>query len=113
LASQEFGFHVYGSEGQLDVTAHELRIQNGERKGWRPIHLDSGKSATSQILQVSELISWLNGQTDNHRGSAYQARTTLESLMAIFESVRTHGVVYPPLTISESPLDIMVESGIR
>jgi hypothetical protein len=109
LAINKFGFHIYGSEGQLNVTTDKLLLQNIRRKGWQEIHRTSGEE---HRLQVSEIIAWLDGQVHHHRGDAYQAKATLEILMAIFESVRTHGVVRPPLTIDISPLDFMVESGI-
>ncbi len=61
---------------------------------------------------IAELIACLNGKVEQHRNDAHQARMTMEILMAIFESVRTHGVVRPPLTVNESPLDLMAESGV-
>ena len=109
LAKSEFGCHIYGSEGQLFVTFDELLLQSKDRKGWQQMHLTPVKEHGAAI---AELIACLNGQVEQHRGNAYQARMTMEILMAIFESVRTHGVVRPPITVSESPLDLMVESGI-
>lgn len=119
LAIQDVGLHVYGSEGQLDVTEHTLRVHDVKHKGWRPIYPSSGvsdKLYTTQVpelmsLQVSELIAWLNGEIKDFRGNAYHGRMTLEIILAIFESVRTHGVVYPPFTITEAPLDVMVKAG--
>ena len=34
LAISEFGCHIYGSEGQLDVALNRLLIQSKEHKGW-------------------------------------------------------------------------------
>ena len=59
-----------------------------------------------------QLLGRFYGKIEQHRNDAHQARMTMEILMAIFESVRTHGVVRPPVTTSESPLDLMVESGV-
>jgi predicted dehydrogenase len=109
LAISEFGCHVYGSEGQLDVAFNRLLFQGKEHKGWQQIQLPSVKEHGPAI---AELIACLNGELEQHRNNAHQARMTMEILMAIFESVRTHGVVRPPVTTNESPLDLMVESGI-
>ena len=38
-------------------------------------------------------------------------RSTLEILMAIYQSARAHEVVRMPLTVMESPLDRMIEEG--
>ena len=78
-------------------------------KGWQQIQLPPVKEHGAAI---AELIACLNGEVEQHRNNAYQARMTLEILMAIFESVRIHGVVRPPVTVNESPLDIMFESNI-
>lgn len=109
LAIQDFEFHIDGNHGQLNVTADRLFLQNNQRKKGREIQRATGKE---YIAEIAELVSWLNGDVDEHRGTANQSRMTLEILTAIFESVRTHGVVRPPVTVSESPLDVMVESGI-
>ena len=61
---------------------------------------------------IAELIACLNGKVEQHRNNAQQARMTMEILMAIFESVRTHGVVRPPVITSGAPLDLMAESGV-
>ena len=79
------------------------------RKGWEHIRLDSTSAARPS--QISELIAWLDGETDAHRGSAEQARRTLEVLVAIQESSKIRGVVRAPFGIDDSPLDVMVEAG--
>ena len=109
LAISEFGCHIYGSEGQLGVALNKLLIQSKDRKGWQQIQLPTVKEHGPAI---AELIACLNGKIEKHRNDAHQARMTMEILMAIFESVQTHGVVRPPVTVSESPLDLMVESGV-
>lgn len=109
LAVQELGFHVYGSEGQLDVNSKQLRLHLKSEKGWKNVQLNTENYS---LRQVNELFDWLEGKTDDHRNNAHQARQTLEILMAIFESVRTHGVVRPPVAINGSPLDVMVEQGV-
>ena len=109
LAISEFGCHIYGSEGQLNIALNKLLLQSKNHKGWQQIQLPAVKEHGPAI---AELIACLNGKVEQHRNDAHQARMTMEILMAIFESVRTHGVVRPPVTVSESPLDVMVESGV-
>ena len=109
LAKSEFGCHIYGSEGQLNVTFDELFLQSKAHKGWQQIKLPAVREHEATL---TELIACLNGQIEKHRGNAHQARMTLEILMAIFESVRIHGVVRPLVAVKESPLELMVGSGI-
>ena len=61
--------------------------------------------------QYQEMIDWIEGRVEDHRGNARQARYTLEIMMAIFESLRIKNVVKMPLTTRECPLDMMVADG--
>jgi hypothetical protein len=61
--------------------------------------------------QYQELIDWIEGKVDKHRGNGRQARYTMEIMMAIYESLRIKNVVTMPLETRESPLELMVEEG--
>ena len=98
---------VTGSEGKIALGEEgKIRLQQDGQAGWReidpaPVHTD----------QYQELIDWVEGRADDHRGNAVQARYTLEIMMAIFESLRIKNVVNMPLTTRECPLDMMVADG--
>jgi len=106
LAKQDFEFHVVGENGQLRLS-HKYLVKNVKKGGWKRIEEDPSRSCYGQI---DELIRSLNGEI-NHRGDAGLARETLAILMAVFESVRSNGVVKPPFSFQQSPLDMMVENG--
>jgi hypothetical protein len=97
---------------------------NGDQAGWREIASDEpiaeveavmqeGWSAPAGISpgQLSELITWIEGDIEEHRGSARHARADLEIMMAIYESLRIHNVVHLPLETKQSPLELMIDGG--
>jgi predicted dehydrogenase len=110
MAIPELRLLFYGREGQLEVSARELRVRGRKRRNWQQLQLGQG---SSQMSQAKELLSLLDGRVTSHRADAAQARTTLEILLGIFESVRIHGVVRPPLALrNESPLNVMLRENV-
>ncbi len=77
-------------------------------KGWRQ---EDNQQNDPFAGQAQGLLDWLDGKVEQYRGEATQARATLEILMAVYESVRTHRVIPMPLQTRLAPLDMMVESG--
>ena len=61
--------------------------------------------------QWSEFLAWLDGRVETHRCNGKQASYTIEIMMAIYESVRTKGLVEMPLKTKESPLMMMISAG--
>jgi predicted dehydrogenase len=100
-------YTVRGSDGLLEVGQRELRLLRGAGGGWEVIETGYDEP---WIAQARELIAWLEGGP-THRGQGRQARATLEILMAIYQSARAHEVVRMPLTVTESPLDLMIAEG--
>ena len=98
---------VYGTEGQIkrgdDGT---LLLMNGEKAGWQTI-----APPEVTIDQFDEFIDWMDGKTDTHRNNGYQAKITMDIMMAIYESLRLRDVVEMPFTTRENPLDLLVEDG--
>jgi hypothetical protein len=97
---------------------------NGDQAGWKEIKpgepvvqeklvMKEGWSAPADVSpgQVSELIAWIEGRIDEHRGAARHARSSMEIMMAIYESLRIHDVVYMPLQTKVSPLELMIDGG--
>ncbi len=101
-------FQITGSEGILDVDEDTIRLLNGKSSGWKTIEHERRDPF---VGQAQGIVEWLDGTVEDYRGEGKQGRATLEILMAIYESVRTHGVVRLPLKTRVNPLDLMVESG--
>ncbi|MDA1191722.1 MAG: Gfo/Idh/MocA family oxidoreductase [Candidatus Poribacteria bacterium] len=98
---------VYGEDGTIkrgpDGTVIVLNATSGGWKSYTPLPVTTN--------QYQEFIDWLDGKIDSHRNEGKVAATTLEILMAIYESVRIQDVVKFPLTTRANPLDLLVESG--
>jgi predicted dehydrogenase len=63
------------------------------------------------VAQVAEFVEWIEGDREDHRCSGSHAREVTEIMMAIYESVRTNGVVTAPMRTRASPLERMIEDG--
>lgn len=102
------GDAVYGDDGILrrgpDGT---IELLNSRSAGWQQI-----TPRQSEPNQFQEFIQWLDGEIDEHRNAGRHGKTTIEILMAIYESVRIRDVVKFPLETRENPLDLMVEGGL-
>ena len=96
---------VHGSDGILTSEDGKLKVLRG-KEGWQTINpVVDGED------QWSEFLAWLDGRIDTHRCSGEQACYTIEIMMAIYESVRTKGLVKMPLKTKESPLIMMISDG--
>lgn len=119
------GPDIYGTEGAIRVENDTIYLMNHEQAGWREIKpgkpadkpeetvMQAGWSAPAESspTQVAELIAWIEGRIEEHRGSGRHARATMEIMMAIYESLRIHDVVYLPLQTKPSPLELMIDGG--
>jgi predicted dehydrogenase len=101
-------FQITGSEGILDVDEDSVKLFNGKTGGWQPIEFERRDPF---VGQAHGIVDWLDGNVEDYRGEGTKGRATLEILMAIYESVRTHSVVRTPLRTKLNPLDMLVESG--
>jgi UDP-N-acetyl-2-amino-2-deoxyglucuronate dehydrogenase len=119
------GPSIYGTEGAIRIDGNVIYLMNSDQAGWREIKpgepiekpeeavMQEGWSAPAEASpgQVSELIAWIEGRIEEHRGAGRHARATMEIMMAIYESLRIHDVVHLPLQTKESPLELMIDSG--
>jgi predicted dehydrogenase len=119
------GPSVYGTDGAIRIDRNSVYLMNSEKAGWREVKpgkpasepdetvMQEGWSAPAESspTQVAELIAWIEGRIEEHRGSGRYARATMEIMMAIYESLRIHDVVYLPLQTKESPLELMIDGG--
>lgn len=119
------GPEIYGTEGLIKVDKNTVYLMNGEQAGWKEIKPDQtvvkkeetvmqegwSAPAESSPTQVAELIAWIEGRVNEHRGSGRIVRATMEIMMAIYESLRIHDVVNLPLETKNSPLEMMIDGG--
>jgi predicted dehydrogenase len=101
-------FQITGSDGILDVDEDQVKLMNARTNGWQEIQFEHRDPFVGQAQGV---VDWLDDKVEAYRGEGKQARATLEILLSIYESVRTHGVVRMPLKTRLNPLDLLVESG--
>lgn len=99
----DVGTLIYGTEGALKIS-DALYIQNADGAGWRQTNVPPDTN------QFAELIGWIEGRNE-HRNEAKHGRAVVEIMMAIYESVRTRGLVRMPLKTKASPLAMMIEDG--
>lgn len=97
---------IYGEDGILTFDKNQIMVLSGESQGWKRI-LPSPHTDT----EFSELIDWIEGKKV-HRSNAYEARYTMEIMMAIYESSRSRSLVRLPLTVKENPLHAMIRDGL-
>ncbi len=104
---------VYGTEGMFQTGESGvfgrsgLLLLNDKIAGWQEVQ-PAGETSS----QYADLIAWMEGRIESHRGEAKQARYTMEIMMAISESLRIRGVVRMPLEARESPLETMIDDGM-
>ena len=85
------------------------RLFNDETKGWQTIDVPFRDPFAGEMR---ELVDWAEGKIDDHRGSARNARATIEIMMAIYESARLTELVRIPLETRANPLQLMIDDGI-
>ena len=110
------GFQIRGAEGLMDVSESRVRLMNAGAAGWQEVdlHLREGDQViggNTNAAQVRELLQWIEGDIDEHRGSGLQARVTVAVMMGLYESARRRRVIHFPLQQKEYPVDLMIEAG--
>lgn len=95
------GAQVYGTEGTLSI---------GEAVTVTSAAGSHDVSVPADTNQYDELLDWIEGG-EVHRNEASNARSTVELMMAIYESARSRGLVKLPLDAGPSPLVAMIEDG--
>ncbi|MBD3182643.1 hypothetical protein GF312_10145 [Candidatus Poribacteria bacterium] len=119
------GPSVYGTEGSMKITGEKIFLMNKDTDGWKEIKISEpvqkpdnvvmqagwSAPAESSPTQVAELIAWIEGKINDHRGAGKHARDTVEIMMAIYESLRIHHPVHLPLKTKKSPLELMIDGG--
>jgi len=98
---------ITGTEGRIRMGQEgKVLLQRDGEAGWQEI-----VPPPVETDQYQELIDWMEGKVDSHRGNGRQARYTMEIMLAFYESLRIKNVVVMPMTTRENPLDLMVADG--
>ncbi|HBQ65217.1 MAG TPA: hypothetical protein DD727_09960 [Clostridiales bacterium] len=99
---------VIGTEGQI-VVGSTVKLLN--KNGFQEFASVTEEHRAGYIGHIDDLISWMEGQTDQHRCSGDQALHDIEIMMAMYESLRIKGVVSSPLKTRSNPLKEMLSNG--
>ncbi|MDP6746436.1 MAG: Gfo/Idh/MocA family oxidoreductase [Candidatus Poribacteria bacterium] len=103
---------VYGTKGQIRtdgtgvIAKGNIALQTINSNQWQEV-----EPSPVETNQYQEMIDWIEGRIETHRSSGYQARYTIEIMMAIYESLRTKNIVTMPVETADSPLEIMIADG--
>lgn len=120
-----FGLQIYGSKGVLEILTGSLPSVQflpdpvwspGRSKAqWvavssagigQPEPLKDGGLPTGNMLAVKDLLSAIENDRQPEC-SIYEARTTVEMIVAVFESHRVGGPVAFPLKTRQNPLELL------
>lgn len=109
-------FQIKGTEGMMEVSESRVRVMNATSNGWLDVDVGAGEGdraigGNTNAAQARELVQWLEGDVDEHRGSGRQARVTVEIMMGLYESARRKQVVHFPLQEKGYPLELMIAEG--
>ena len=109
-------FQIKGSEGMMEVSETQVRLMNAGSRGWQDVEMgigagDQAIGGNTNAAQVRELLSWLAGDVEEHRGSGRQARVTVEIMMGLYESARRKQIIHFPLKEQGYPLELMINEG--
>ena len=111
FAPQDYQFHLFGSEGIIDVNVPggpPVRLLSSGGKGWEIPEIHQPIDSTS--LKIIEFVK----AVDTGREPACSGRIgrqLLEILIGIFESSRRRALIELPVRVSDFPLRTMMEQG--
>jgi len=112
FAPNAYQFHLFGSEGVIDVNVPggpPLRLLSSGGSGWeipeirQPVHATARK-----IIEFVKAVD--EGRQPDCSGSL--GRQLLEILIGIFESSRRRALIELPVQVRDFPLRVMMEQGV-
>lgn len=106
-------FFIDGTDGRIEISGDRplegevpLRVRKSSG-GWETIELESVQPMKLGVEQIIDVLE--NG--GEHLLSGKSGRTTLEAIMALYESARIRKIVPLPFQRTDSPLEAMIDSG--
>lgn len=99
---------IYGTAGSIDVClgSHVTLCNEQGTVEYAP-----ETENPSRFAYLEDMLTAMNTDSHEHRCSGRQALSTVEIIMAIYESARTRGLVRTPLRTKANPLKVMLERG--
>jgi predicted dehydrogenase len=109
-------FQIKGTEGMMEVSETAVRLMNAASNGWQDVDVGAGEGdraigGNTNAAQTRELLQWIEGDIEEHRGSGRKARETVEVMMGLYESARRKQVINFPLQEKGYPLELMIAEG--
>lgn len=99
---------VSGTEGVLNLDlGSSVTVTNADGTSE---HAPEGER-DNRARYLDEFVAWLDGDREGHRCDGAAGVAVMESMMALYESARTRGVVEAPLETRSNPLLVMIEDG--
>ncbi|MFQ6078515.1 MAG: Gfo/Idh/MocA family protein [Thermodesulfobacteriota bacterium] len=111
FALQEWQFHLFGSEGIIDVNlpgGPPVRLLSSKKKGWMVPQL---KPVDVRVAEMRELVAAIE-EGRAHLSSDRRGRAALEVAIAIFESSRRRALINFPVKVRDFPLETMIKEGM-
>jgi UDP-N-acetylglucosamine 3-dehydrogenase len=105
FAPPAYQFHLYGTEGQIDVNppgGPSVRLLSSSGSGWEIPELDTGVNPT-----LKKVVEFVNAVRDGREPacSGAIARQILEVLIGVFESSRRRALIEMPVEARDFPLE--------
>ena len=100
-------YRIQGTDGVIEASTRTVRLLNGKMQGWEVM---APEHPNPWVEQARAFVGWVEGK-NGHRGEAWQARRTVEVMMALYQSARDHEVVRMPLKETGYPMELMIAEG--
>jgi predicted dehydrogenase len=112
FAPQAYQFHLFGTEGMIDVNppgGPPVRLLSSSGRGWETPEIQQPIDAT--YLKVIEFVKAVD-EGREPACSGLLGRQILEVLIGIFESSRRRALIEFPVQARDFPLRTMIEEGL-
>lgn len=112
FAPQAYQFHLFGTEGMIDVNppgGPPLRLLSSSSRGWETPEVQQPIDAT--YLKTIEFVKAVD-EGREPACSGLIGRQILEVLIGIFESSRRRALIELPVQARDFPLKTMMEEGL-
>jgi len=111
FAPQDYQFHLFGSEGTIDVNlpgGPPVRLLSSGGKGWEAPDLPKPVDTTAL-----KIVSFVKAVDEGREPacSGQIGRQILEVMIGIFESARRRALIEFPVQVRDFPLKAMMEAG--
>ncbi len=112
FAPQDYQFHLFGSEGVIDVNipgGPPVRLLSSGGSGWEIPNIEQPVNPTTM-----KVIDFVNAVSEGREpvSSGRIARQILEVMIGVFESARRRALIEFPVLVKDFPLKTMMDEGM-